>query len=151
MLDLIADHQRPRIKFYFKSLKQAFQSSVQPRVIQSRPGTALAEKQVEAIPVLTTHEWEDNNGFLFTIPLCQPVRVNVKDEIGDARSDTAHTGETVGGIQTRILEPFADLRQRCEHDSTSKDEMTSPKDIMVRIFDLWREPRSRFTLRTAMK
>jgi hypothetical protein len=139
MLDLIADHQGPRIKFYFKSLKQAFQSSVQPRVTQSRPGTALAEKQVEGVPVLTTREWEDNNGFLFTISLCQPVRLNPQDEIGDANSDTAHAGETLSGIQTRILELFSDLRQRCEHDSTSKDEMTSPKDIMVRIFDLWRE------------
>jgi hypothetical protein len=151
MFSVVADHQRPRIEFYFKSLKEALQSSVHQQIPHHGPDLPLITENVQAIPSLDCRDWEDNNGLSFTIPLSLPSRVNIEDKTTSAKSDTAHTGETLGGIQARISEIFEDLRRQCESNFTHKQESAPMRDIMVRTFDLWREPRSRFMFKAAMK
>lgn len=151
MFSIIADHQRPRIAFYIKSLKEALQSSVQQQIPQHGPNLPLIAENVQAITTSDSRDWEDHNGLTFTIPLSLPPRVNIEDKISNAKSDTAHTGETLRGIQVRISELFEDLRGQCESNFAPKEELSLTRNIMIRTFDLWREPRSRFMLKASLR
>ncbi|KAJ5875642.1 uncharacterized protein N7473_012989 [Penicillium subrubescens] len=59
------DHQRPRIEFYFKSLKEALQSSVQQKISQYGPNLPLKAENIQAITALDSRDWEDHNGLFF--------------------------------------------------------------------------------------
>ncbi|KGO46243.1 hypothetical protein PEX2_067260 [Penicillium expansum] len=154
MFNLVADHQWPRITTYLKSLKRVFQSNINSASVKSMPKLSLLAQQVSIMPSLRSREWEEDNGFLFAIPLHYSAPANRSapaDELTNAKSNTTCTGETLSNIQGSVSELFEKIRRLCQPNTTSEDETSLLKEVMSHMFDLWREPRARFMLKTALR
>ncbi|KAJ5425112.1 hypothetical protein N7465_000182 [Penicillium sp. CMV-2018d] len=154
MFSLVADYQWPRITTYLESLKRVFRPNTDPGLAKSTPKLSLLEERVLAIPSLQSREWEDDNEFLFTMPLDYSARANrpaPADESKNSKSNTTCTGETVHEIQGSVSKLFENIRRLCQADTTPEDGAIILKGVMNQMFDLWREPRARFTLKAALR
>ncbi|KAF4769344.1 hypothetical protein HAV15_008819 [Penicillium sp. str.  len=121
MFNLVADYQGPRITTYLESLKRVFRPNTDPGLAKSTPNPSLLAERVLAIPSLKIREWEDDNGFLFTMPLDYSVRANrptPPDKLTDVKSNTTCTGQTVHEIQGSVSELFENIRRLCRADTT---------------------------------
>jgi OTT_1508-like deaminase len=153
MFNLVANHQWPRITTYLESLKQHFRPHTDSGSVTHMPEASLLAEQVSMIPSLQTQKWEDDHGFWFSIPLgpLQTRRSVLSDELAGIKSNTNCTGETLCKIQESVSELFEDICRLCRPGTTPEHEASLLKKVMSDMFDLWREPRSRFMLKAALR
>jgi hypothetical protein len=163
MFNLVADHQWPRITTYLEWLRWGFRSEIDPGLVESvfEPPPLekrvfeppLLEERVLTIPSLRIKEWEDDNKFLFTIPLDYSVRANrsLAEELTNVKSNITCTGETVCEIQGSVSKLFENIHRLCQLGTTPDDQTNLLKKVMSQMFVLWREPRARFMLKVALR
>ncbi|KAJ5153726.1 uncharacterized protein N7500_009165 [Penicillium coprophilum] len=154
MFNLVAEHQWPRITTYLESLKRVFQSNINLGSVKSMLKPFLVEELVLTIPSLQSREWEDDSGFLYTIPLGFSERAGrpvPAEDLDNMKSNTTCTGETICEIQGSVSELFEEIHRLCQPDTTPEDQKNLLKEIMSRMFELWRESRARFMLKAALR
>ena len=128
MFALVFEHQRPRIMYHLRRLKEAFNSKhiSGNKVQQKSPKSlrAIATSQ----PVLRLRCWTDDTGLEFEIP------INGTENV-DALSEDVATGESYEGADLMVSELFNNVKELCK-DIVQEHENRLLKHVMQTLFEL---------------
>ncbi|EXJ69260.1 uncharacterized protein A1O5_07296 [Cladophialophora psammophila CBS 110553] len=139
MLNLVVNHQWPRILRYLEWLKRAFQPKKSPAHHRSKEAAALVKSRLESQPFLKTRLWIDDNGFEFAIP------TNLRAQ-GYGLSETVATGESFQNVDSSVSDLFEKVHKLCAEESRrSQEELL--KQVMHITFDLWKGARTRSAIK----
>ena len=135
LLDLVFDHQQPRIHLYIQQLKNARKATSKPILPAEKGRNTRFKEALAKIAPRMKIKWIDNFGLKYEIL---------------TRTSSNHSHFTISTDQLYLQNPhpvmetlFKDIHQLCTKSLTQEDESLLAKRVSGAIYENWKDVKSR--------